>query len=89
MIFWNYVWCVVPFSFDLAIYGSVLVCRMMSSQVHQDPNHESCWIRNVKLEEVVEKAKIYLESKQENTNCFIDFPGRAGSVSVSGESVSL
>lgn len=48
----------VPFSFDLAIYGSVLVCGLMRSQVPQDPNCESCWIRNVKPEERVEKAKI-------------------------------
>lgn len=48
VIFWNYVRCVAPFSFDLAIYGSVLVCGLMSSQGHQDPN----------CEEIVEKAKI-------------------------------
>lgn len=58
MIFWNYVRCTVPFSFDLAKYGTVLLCGLMSSQLHQDPNCESCWITNVKLEEIVEKAKI-------------------------------
>lgn len=58
VIFWNYVRCVAPFSFDLAIYGSVLVCGLMSSEGHQDPNCESCWIKNVKLEEIVEKTQI-------------------------------
>ena len=57
MRFWIYVHSVVPFSFDLGTYGTG---GLMSSQVHQDPRCEACWIRNLIFEEKVEKATIWL-----------------------------
>lgn len=56
---------VLLFLFDLAVYRKERERemggeRLMSSQVHEDLRCESSWIRNLKLEERVEKINIEL-----------------------------